>query len=142
MATRQDYENLTRLEKHRRYFSETFKRKKVNEFERNLTTVVEISREYQVTRAAVYRWIYKYSRHLKKGTKQVIEMKSDTRKLQAMREKVKELEQLLGQKQVELEFHKKMVELASEEVGFDIKKKYGSRQSSGSGITGKNTKSS
>lgn len=142
MATLQDYEKLTRLERQRRYFSESFKRKKVHEFERNLTTVGQISREYQVTRAAVYKWIYKYSRHLRKGTKQVIEMKSDTHKLQAMREKIKELEQLLGQKQVELEFHKKMVELASEEVGIDIKKKYGSKRSSGSGTTGKNTKSS
>ena len=142
MATRKDYENLTRLERHRRYFSESFKRKKVSEIERNLSTVVEVSREYQVTRASVYKWIYKYSRHLKKGTKQVVEMKSDTRKLQAMREKIKELEQLLGQKQIELEFHKKMVEIASEEVGFDIKKKYGSKRSSGSGTTGKSTPSS
>jgi len=142
MATLQDYEKLTLLERRRRYFSESFKRKKVSEIERNIATVAEISREYQVTRTAVYQWIYKYSRHLKKGTKQVIEMKSDTRKLQALREKVEELEKLLGQKQVELEFHKKMVEIASEEVGFDIKKKYGSKRSTGSGTTGKNTKSS
>ena len=142
MATLQEYERLTRLERQRRYFSESFKRKKVSEIERNLTTVVQVSREYQVSRAAVYKWIYKYSRHLKKGTKQVVEMKSDTRKLQAMREKIKELEQLLGQKQIELEFHKKMVDIASEEVGFDIKKKYGSKRSSGSGTTGKSTPSS
>jgi len=48
----------------------------------------------------------------------------------------------LGQKQIEIEFHKKMVEIASEEVGIDIKKKFGSKPSSGSGTTGKNTKSS
>ena len=140
MATINDYEKLTRLERHRRYFGESFKRKKVSEIERNITSVVEISREYQVSRAAIYNWIYKYSRHLKRGTKQVIEMKSDTRKIQTLNEKVKELEQLLGQKQVELEFHKKMVEIASEEVGFDIKKKYGSKRSAGSGITGRNIK--
>ena len=140
MATLNDYEKLTRLERHRRYFSEPFKRKKVSEIERNLSSVAEISREYQVSRAAIYKWIYKYSRHLKEGTKQVIEMKSDTRKIQALNEKVKELEQLLGQKQVELEFHKKMVDIASEEVGFDIKKKYGSKRSTGSGTTGRNIK--
>ena len=142
MATLNDYKKLSRRERHQRYFSETFKRKKVNEIERNLTTVAEISREYQVTRWDVYNWIYKYSRNLQRGTKQVIEMKSDTRKIQALKEKVKDLEQLVGQKQIELEFHKKMVEIASEEVGFDIKKKYGSKRSTGSGTTGKSTKSS
>lgn len=140
MATLNDFEKLSRLERHRRYFSEEFKRKKVSEIERNLTTVLEVSREYQVTRAAVYNWVYKYSTHRKKGTKQVIELESDTRKIQALKEKIRDLEQLLGQKQVELEFHKKMVDLASEEVGLDIKKKYGSKRSTGSGTTDKPTK--
>ena len=102
MATLQDYEKLTLLERRRRYFSESFKRKKVSEIERNIATVAEISREYQVTRTAVYQWIYKYSRHLKQGTTQVLEIKSAPRPLQALRDPVEELSKLLVQNQVEL----------------------------------------
>ena len=43
-----------------RYFSEGFKRIKVEEVEKNLTTVWEIGKEYQVSRVAVYKWIYKF----------------------------------------------------------------------------------
>ncbi len=142
MATLNEFEKLSRLERQRRYFSKEFKQKKVSEIDRHLTTVSEVSREYQVTRSSVYKWIHLYSTQLKRGTRQVIEVKSDTRKIEALKEKVKELEQLLDQKQIEIEFHKKMVEIASEEVGIDIKKKFGSKPSSGSGTTGKNTKSS
>ena len=122
MATLNEFEKLSRLERQRRYFSKEFKQKKVSEIDRHLTTVSEVSREYQVTRSSVYKWIHLYSTQLKRGTRQVIEVKSDTRKIEALKEKVKELEQLLGQKQIEIEFHKKMVEIASEEVGIDIKK--------------------
>ncbi len=142
MATLNEFEKLSRLERQRRYFSKEFKQKKVSEIDRHLTTVSEVSREYQVTRSSVYKWIHLFSTQLKRGTRQVIEVKSDTRKIEALKEKVKELEQLLGQKQIEIEFHKKMVEIASEEVGIDIKKKFGSKPSSGSGTTEKNTKSS
>ena len=140
MATLNEYEKLTRRERQNRYFSESFKRGKVSEIERNLTTVSEISKEYQVSTRAVYKWIYKYSTHLKKGIKQVIEMDSDTRKIKELKEKIKELERVIGQKEIDLIFHKKMVEIASEEVGFDIKKKYGSKPSSGSGTTDQHTK--
>ncbi len=141
MATLNDYEKLSRRERQNRYFSESFKRKKVSEIERNLSSVSEISKEYQVSATSIYKWLYKYSMQRKRGTKQVIEMKSDTRKIQALKEKVKELEQMLGQKTIEAEFHKKMVEIASEEVGFDIKKKFGSKPLSGSGTTDKPTQS-
>jgi len=56
-------EQLTNLKKDvriNRYFSEGFKRTKVEEVEKNLTTVWEIGKEYQVSRVAVYKWIYKY----------------------------------------------------------------------------------
>ena len=51
--------------------------------------------------------------------------------------KIAELEQVIGQKQILLEFQEKMMELASKEVGFDLKKKYGSKASSTSGKTDK-----
>jgi len=122
-----------------RYFSEPFKISKVKELERNLTTIAEISREYEVSRPAIYKWIYKYSIKFRKGEKQVVEKKSDTRKIIELKERIKELERIIGQKQILLEFKDKMIELAEEKYKIDIKKKLDSKSSSGSGSTGKGT---
>lgn len=120
-----------------RYFSESFKREKVREIERNLTTVLMISREYEVTKAAVYKWLYKYSALRQKQVRQIIEPMSDAEKVKELRKKIQELERLVGQKQILLEFKDKMIELAEEKYGVDIKKKFGSQPSSGSGSTEK-----
>lgn len=140
MANLKDYEKLTSQERQIRYFEEEFKRKKVSEIERNLSRVADICREYQVTRAAVYKWIYKYSRMRKKSVKQVIEAKSDSKKISALREQVKELERIIGEKQIKLDFQEKMIELAEKEYNIDIKKKFSGKRSSGTGWSEKSTK--
>ena len=80
--------------------------------DRNLITIAELSREYQVSRTAVYKWIYKYSAMRKKGLKQVVEAKSDSRKLLQMKEEIKELQRIIGEKQIKIDFQDKMIELA------------------------------
>jgi transposase-like protein len=137
MATLEEFQE--RRSRQNRYFSESFRKKKVREIERNLTTVREVSKEYEVSTTAIYKWLYKYSKLYQRGYKQVIEPMSDTRKIKALQEKVKELEQLVGQKQIKLEFYEKMIELAEEEYGIAFKKKRGSTPSSGTGSTGNNT---
>ena len=130
---------IQQSQRQNRYFSEGFKRQKVEDIEKNLIKVSELSREYQVTRAAVYKWIYKYSRMRKKGIRQVVETDSDTRKLIQLKEKIKELERIVGQKQILIDFQEKMIEIAEEEYKVDIKKKLGSKLSAGSGKTGLST---
>ncbi len=137
MATLAEFEERRRRQN--RYFSESFRKKKVREIEQNITTVNEVSKEYQVSGTAVYKWLYKYSRHYKRQVKQVIEPMSDTRKIKALKEQIKELERLVGQKQIKLEVYEKMVELAEQEYEVDIKKKFGSAPSCGSGNTENNT---
>ncbi|MBK8149756.1 MAG: hypothetical protein IPK58_16510 [Acidobacteria bacterium] len=56
-----------------------------------------------------------------------------------MKEKVKELERAVGQKQIQIDFFDKMIELAEEEYRIDIKKKCSTKSSGGSGRTGKGT---
>jgi len=140
MANLKDYEKLTSRERQIRYFSEDFKRKKVSEIERNLIGVSALCREYQVTRSSVYKWIYKYSSMRKKGVKQVVEAKSDSQKIAALRAQVKELERIIGEKQVKLDFQEKMIEIAESEYKVDIKKKFSGKPSSGTGSKGKSTK--
>jgi len=140
MANLKAYEKMTVRERLNRYFSEDFKRQKVSEIDRNLIRVSDLCREYQVSGAAVYRWIYKYSRMRKKGVKQVVERQSDSKKLQYLQEQVKELERIIGEKQIKLDFQEKMIELAENAYKIDIKKKFSGKPSSGIGSTGKSTK--
>ena len=122
-----------------RFFSESFKREKVQEIERNLISVTAISKEFSVTRAAVYKWVYKYSLYRKRQIRQIIEPMSDSRKIEELRARIKELERMVGQKQIEIEFKDKMIEIAEEKFKIDIKKKLGSKLSGGSGAIGEST---
>ena len=132
-------ENQKQFQQGFRHFSESFKQEKVREIERNLTTVMEVSKVYGVTRTAVYKWLYKYSVHRKKQIRQIIELMSDTKKIQELEQKVKELERLVGQKQILLEFREKQIEIAEEMYKIDIKKKLGTSVSNGLGPTDKST---
>ena len=123
----------------KRYFSEDFKKKKVTELDKRLTTVTEVSRQYEVTAAAIYKWIEKYSLMRKKGIKMVVEAESDTARIKALRDHIGELERLLGQKQFEIDFLKKQMDIASDQYGVDLKKKASGTPSSGSGSTENNT---
>lgn len=138
MATKIRYEESRQL-RQMRYFSEEFKKQKVSDIDHNLCSVADICNEYQVTKAAVYKWIYKYSPMRKKGIRQVVENESDTKKVQALRDKVKELERIIGQKQILIDFQAKVIEIAEEEYKVDIKKKFGDKPFSGTGITGQDT---
>lgn len=73
----------------------------------------------------------------KKQVRLVLESLSDTRKIEALKEKVKDLEQAV--EQIQIDFFDKMIELAEEEYGIDIKKKCTTKPSGGSGRTGKGT---
>lgn len=132
MATREKKEKRFDLRRNR-YFSDSFKRKVVSDIENNLTDVGEVSREFGVSRTAIYKWVYTYSTLYKKGFRQIVEPMSDSKKLEELKQRIKELEQALGRKQLELELKDKMIEIAEQKYGLDIKKKSGSKQSSGSG---------
>lgn len=123
MATKNKTKIKREIRKIRR-FSDEFKMKKVKEIEQNISTIADIKREYEVSRTTIYNWIYKYSLHLKKGVRQVLEMKSETLKTKRLNEQVAELERIVGQKQLAIDFLEKMIEIGSEKLGVDIKKKF------------------
>jgi transposase len=131
--------NQERRSRYNRYFSEEFKKQKVKELEKNMVTISELCKEYEVSSTSVYKWIYKYSMKAKKGEIQIVERKSDTRKIAELKERIKELELIVGQKQLKIDFQEKMIEIAEETFQIEIKKKLSSKLSSGSGTTGKST---
>jgi len=104
-----------------RYFSTDIKKKVVRDLEKNLHTISDVCKAYQVSRTSVYRWIFKYSAMAKKQHKQVIEAKSETKRIRALEERIKELERIVGQKQLMIDFKDKMIELAEQRYNVDIK---------------------
>jgi len=121
--------------KPRRIFSDALKRDVVEQIEQEKIGVFAASREYSVNPASIYNWLNKFSRNLKKGQIIVVEKESEQRKSQELRAKIAELERIIGQKQMEIDFLNKVIEIGSEEVKVDIKKKFGGKLSTGSGST-------
>jgi transposase-like protein len=138
---RNEFFNEEQRLKRNRYFSADFKKKRVQELENNLNTIADICKTHKVSRTSVYRWLYKYSNMAKMQVKQVVEAKSDTKKIQLLQDQIKELECIIGQKQILIDFQNKMIEIAENTYKVDIKKKLGSKRSAGIGTTEKNTRS-
>lgn len=118
-----------------RYFSEEFKKAKVKELVDKRITMGELSKFYDVSRTALYKWLYKYSVHHQQKTNLVVEMQSEATKTKELLQKVAELERTIGQKQLEIDFLNKLLEVGSEELGFDLKKNLSTRLSHGTGAT-------
>mgnify|MGYP001049100136 FL=1 len=120
----------------RRVFSEEFKKARVREYESGKFTVKEIGRLFGIHPPVIYRWIYQYSVYNKKSIKVVEMSESSSRKLKDMELRIRELEQIVGQKQLQIDYLEKMIELAGQELDIDIKKNSGTPQSGGSRKTG------
>lgn len=135
MATISEYQKSTIRERQKRFFNETFKRSKVSEIERNILSIAELCKEHEVSRSAVYKWIYKYSLMRKQENRQVIEPESETRKVLLLKQEVRELQRVIGEKQLKMDFLEKVIELAEKEYGLDIKKKFITKPSCGIGHT-------
>ena len=121
----------------RRTFSPTLRKQVVGLVESGKLNVSAATREYMVARTTIYRWIHRYSTYNKKGALLVVDKDSEQKKLDQMRKRIAELEQAVGHKQMQIDYYEKFIDLASEEVGEDLKKKYGSAASSGSSKTNK-----
>ena len=134
MAKLEEFKMST-SERRARRFSDNFKQSKVREIELGKTKISEIVKQYQVTATNVYRWINKFGTMKNKQERLIVETDSDTKQLLALKEKVAELEQIIGQKQVQLDFKEKMIEIAEEKYGIDIKKKLSTAPSNTSGKT-------
>jgi transposase-like protein len=123
--------------KTKRQFSEEFRKSKVKELVEKQISIGQLSRIYGVSRTAVYKWLYKYSVHHQRKTTLVVEMESESYKTKRLQQQVAELERIIGQKQLEIDFLNKMLEIGSEELGFDLKKNFSTKLSNGTDATAK-----
>ena len=121
----------------RRQFSPTLRKQIVRLIESGKLSVAAASREYMVSTTSIYKWIHRYSTYNKKGASLVVDKDSHSKKIEQMRQRIAELERAVGHKQMQIDYYEKFIELASDEVGQDLKKKYDSAASSGSSKTKK-----
>ncbi len=123
--------NLRKIQK-RRVYSEDFKKEIVSLFESGKFSVAQLEKLYGIKNQIIYQWIYKFSTFNEKGYR-VVEMKeSSINKLKQLEQKIKELEQIVGQKQIKIDYLEKMIDIAKDDLNIDIKKNYNTPQSTGS----------
>jgi transposase len=105
-----------------RHFSVEFKRQIIAELDAKLITISEITKEYEVSSVSVCRWRQLYSKYYQKPTKLVVEMESEAIKNKTLLERNAELERIIGQKQLKIDYLEKLIEIASDDLKIDLKK--------------------
>lgn len=107
-----------------RVFSEEFKRSMVAQITSGQTSILAVCRLWEVSKESVYQWVYKYSPDHKRGTTMVVQKDSEASKNIELQKKIAELERILGQKQMVIDYQDKLIEIASKELDIDIKKNF------------------
>ncbi len=136
------HETKQKLEiRERRIFSEDIKKKAVKDLTGKRTTIKALVNEHQISHQTVYRWLYKYSPYHEQKCTLVVQMKSEEIKNSELQKRIAGLERVVGQKQLEIDFLNKLLEVGSSELGFDLKKNFNTPPLSGTDGTGKSTAS-
>jgi len=90
---------------------------------------LELSRLHKIHFQTIYNWIYKFSKANARGYRVVELTESSDMKLKELQKRIEELERIVGQKQIKIDYLEKMIELASEELKIDLKKNSNTPQS-------------
>lgn len=122
----------------KRLFSDAFKKQCVEDYESGQFTVQELAQLHHIHKVLLYRWIYRYSSYNRSKIKVVEMADSSTKKVKDLQRRIEELERIVGQKQLNIDFLEKMIELAKEQYGMDIKKNLTTPPSTGSEKISKN----
>lgn len=118
---------MKQQQKTTRTFSSAFKREKVELLDSGKIRVKDLIKIYGVSHTAIYNWKRKYST-LEKTERIVVEKISEEKKNTELLGRIRDLEQIIGKKQLELDYYKAAIEELSEEEGEDILKKFKPRQ--------------
>ncbi len=125
-----------------RVFSESLKKQIVRDLVAKRISLQQVVLEHQVSRTSVYRWLYRYSPVHERKRTLVVQMESEEQKNYELQQRLAALERIVGQKQLEIDFLNKLLEIGSKELGFDLKKSFSSPPSNGTGTTKTSTDTS
>lgn len=110
-----------------RQFSPTLKISIVNRIDTGRISPTQVSREYSVSLSTVYRWIYKYSMFNQRGTIMVVDKKTKDQQTEQLKQRIAELERIVGTKQMQLDYYQEYSRGLEKEVPESVKKKWESK---------------
>lgn len=122
-----------------RHFSPTIKKQVVALIEQKQLNVATAAREYGVHAQTIYNWIYRYSSYNANGGIMMVDKKHQQSQLAALQQQVQQLQSVLGQKQMQLDYWQKYAELLAQDVPDADKKKEAIKPYGTSVTTGPNT---
>lgn len=112
----------------RRTFSTEFKRSKVKQIASGIVSVAEVAREFEVSKNSVYKWVNLYGNQ-SKSTHVVVQLESEEQRTKLLRDELRELERVVGRKQMEIDYLNTLIDVSSQELGIDLKKSSSPTQS-------------
>jgi len=121
----------------RRLYSLGFKKQVVDMIERGDYSKKEIARRFQVSPVSLYKWMRQLGRNDLIGRVVRIETMEERDKTKELEEEISRLRKALSETQIKYLAMESIVEIASEEYGEDIKKKFGTEESRGPKRKGK-----
>lgn len=86
-------------------------------------TTSSIAEQFDLSYAAVYKWVKKYGK-LQKPDKIVIETDSDYLKLIEVKKEKENLERIVGKQQIRLEYYEELLSQIKEVYGSEIEKQF------------------
>lgn len=113
---------MKRKSKKLKYYSESFKKARVQEYDKGQFTAIELVRMFEFSKSSFYSWVEKYSKLAKHNILIVEQKDSASNKLAEYQKRIKELERIVGNKQIKLDYLEKLIEIAEENLGVEIKK--------------------
>ena len=117
---------MTVEERHRRRFSEAFRKEQVALIEQGEVTITEVSRLYEVKCASIQRWLIKYGKQ-KLPERILVRSSKDIDRLGDLEKENKRLKEALGSQHLKTVYLEELLKLAKERLGEDFEKKYNSR---------------
>jgi len=110
-------------------YSLAFKKEIVKEYEAG-ASIYELQRKYGIGGSeTISRWVKKYSREGIKHKLMVIQKPEEQAQVKALKERVAELEKLAAQLALDLHMTESCLEVAEDELGYEVKKKDAARWS-------------
>ena len=113
---------MTVEERHRRRFSEDFRKQQVQLIEGGELSIGEVSRLYEVKRTSIKRWLIKYGTQ-KFPEKILITNGSEIDRLKDLEREVRRLKEIIGEQQVHIINQKGIIRLAERRLGNGFEKK-------------------
>ena len=113
------------------YYSEAFKQKIISELESGKLTIEQARRIYNIGGSStIQKWIKKYGKNHLLGKIVRIEMPEEVSELKKLKKQKAELESALAKAHLKILSLESIIETAEEELGIELKKSSGKKQSS------------